>query len=84
MDMGKNTGRWVFSVALILLSLSRIQTVALEANGAPTSPGAIPPGSSKLFQPEAVIIHETLHSLGLGENPPTSDEITWRVFSRCG
>jgi hypothetical protein len=38
----------------------------------------------KLFYPEAVIIHETLHSLGLGENPPTSDEITWRVFSRCG
>src|SRR6185312_1346299 len=38
----------------------------------------------KPFQPEAVIIHETLHSLGLGENPPTSDEITWRVFSRCG
>jgi hypothetical protein len=36
------------------------------------------------FYPEAVIIHETLHSLGLGENPPTSDEITWRVFSRCG
>ena len=38
----------------------------------------------KPFQPEAVIIHETLHSLGLGENPPTSDEITWRVFSHCG
>ena len=37
----------------------------------------------KPFYPEAVIIHETLHSLGLGENPPTSDEITWRVFSRC-
>jgi len=37
----------------------------------------------KPFIPEAVIIHETLHSLGLGENPPTSDEITWRVFSRC-
>jgi hypothetical protein len=37
----------------------------------------------KPFIPEAVIIHETLHSLGLGENPPTSDEITWQVFSRC-
>ena len=37
----------------------------------------------KPFGPEAVIIHEMLHSLGLGENPPTSDEITWRVFSRC-
>jgi hypothetical protein len=38
---------------------------------------------SRPFYPEAVIIHETLHSLGLGENPPTSAEITWRVFSRC-
>jgi hypothetical protein len=37
----------------------------------------------KPFGPEAVIIHETLHSLGLGENPPTSDAITWQVFSRC-
>ena len=37
----------------------------------------------KPFGPEAVIIHETLHSLGLGENPPTSDAITWKVFSRC-
>ena len=32
----------------------------------------------------AVIIHETLHSLGLGENPPTSEAITWRVMERCG
>lgn len=37
----------------------------------------------KPFAPEAVIIHETLHSLGLGENPPTSEAITWQVFSRC-
>lgn len=33
---------------------------------------------------EAVIIHEALHSLGLGENPPSSLEITRRVFDRCG
>jgi hypothetical protein len=25
-----------------------------------------------------------LHSLGLGENPPTSDHITARVLARCG
>lgn len=31
----------------------------------------------------AVIIHEVLHSLGLGENPPTSKEITYRVKQRC-
>ena len=30
------------------------------------------------------IIHEELHSLGLGEDPPTSLEITRRVEARCG
>jgi hypothetical protein len=33
---------------------------------------------------EAVIIHEALHSLGLGENPPSSQAITARVLNRCG
>jgi hypothetical protein len=32
---------------------------------------------------EAVIIHESLHSLGLGENPPRSQDITGRVMERC-
>jgi hypothetical protein len=32
---------------------------------------------------EAVIIHESLHTLGLGENPPTSHEITAQVMERC-
>ena len=32
---------------------------------------------------EAMVIHEILHTLGLGENPPTSIEITRRVESRC-
>ena len=32
---------------------------------------------------EAVVIHEALHSLGLGENPPSSSEITARVVSHC-
>jgi hypothetical protein len=32
---------------------------------------------------EAVIIHEMLHTLGLGENPPSSTEITFRVLNRC-
>ena len=30
-----------------------------------------------------LIIHESLHALGLGENPPTSNEITQRVDRRC-
>jgi hypothetical protein len=33
---------------------------------------------------EIIVIHEFLHALGLGENPPTSDEITERVTARCG
>ena len=32
----------------------------------------------------AIVIHEFLHSLGLGENPPTSAEITQMVIARCG
>lgn len=31
----------------------------------------------------AILIHEELHSLGLGENPPSSIEITARVLARC-
>ena len=33
---------------------------------------------------EIVVIHEFLHALGLGENPPTSEAITERVALRCG
>jgi hypothetical protein len=33
---------------------------------------------------EAALIHEMLHSLGLGENPPSSDFITGQVQARCG
>lgn len=32
----------------------------------------------------ATLIHEILHTLGLGENPPSSSEITTRVLARCG
>jgi hypothetical protein len=31
-----------------------------------------------------IVLHEELYSLGLGEDPPTSAEITRRVESRCG
>jgi len=33
---------------------------------------------------ELLLIHELLHSLGLGENPPRSSDITARVRARCG
>jgi len=32
---------------------------------------------------ECAVIHEALHSLGLGENPPTWEEITARVLEAC-
>ena len=32
---------------------------------------------------EAMVIHEMLHTLGLGENPPSTFEITKRVRDRC-
>lgn len=32
---------------------------------------------------QAIVIHELLHTLGLGENPPSSTEITARVLARC-
>ena len=31
----------------------------------------------------AIVIHELLHTLGLGENPPSGHEITARVQERC-
>jgi hypothetical protein len=33
---------------------------------------------------EAIIIHEMMHTLGLGENPPSSAEINASVLKRCG
>jgi hypothetical protein len=32
---------------------------------------------------ESLVIHELLHTLGLGENPPSPAEITGRVEARC-
>jgi hypothetical protein len=33
---------------------------------------------------ENTLVHEMLHSLGLGENPPSSSEINGQVLRRCG
>jgi hypothetical protein len=32
---------------------------------------------------ESIVSHEVLHTLGLAENPPTSDDITAAVERRC-
>lgn len=31
----------------------------------------------------ALVLHEVLHTLGLGEDPPSSEEITAHVMARC-
>jgi hypothetical protein len=32
---------------------------------------------------QAIVLHEVLHTLGLGENPPASTDITYRVLTLC-
>jgi hypothetical protein len=54
----------------------------------PSGPGRISSRLSRLefvsgSLAEAMVIHEMLHTLGLGENPPTTTEITARVRDRC-
>jgi hypothetical protein len=46
------------------------------------------PGFAKVQREEprlatSLVIHEVLHTLGLGEDPPSSAEITERVQARC-
>jgi len=38
---------------------------------------------SETVSQQMTIIHEILHTLGLGENPPSSDQITRQVIARC-
>jgi len=54
-----------------------------------TTPGSllirVCPGFGRLSARTSavLIIHESLHALGVSENPPTSSEITNRVQRRC-
>jgi hypothetical protein len=48
----------------------------------PTAFAEVASGMPELAQ--AALIHEMLHTLGLGENPPRSRDITARVRARCG
>lgn len=36
------------------------------------------------LETEYIVIHEMLHTLGLGENPPSSRQINARVATQCG
>lgn len=54
--------------AIVLLCAEAFQKVARKSEGYTAN----------------IVIHEQLHTLGLGENPPTSEEITQRIALRCG
>ena len=68
----------------------------LKACNGKTTLAVTEPGSRVVFvcptafverdpeEAEAALIHEMLHTLGLGENPPRSRDITARVRIRCG
>ncbi len=43
-------------------------------------PGMMPVSSSRA---EVAVVHEALHCLGLGENPPTWQEINDRIQAAC-
>lgn len=40
-------------------------------------------GAESSTHTRATVVHEALHSLGLGENPPSSRDITYQVLRRC-
>jgi hypothetical protein len=44
----------------------------------------VPFGEQRPGIRENTLIHEMLHSLGLGENPPSSGQINGQVRRRCG
>jgi hypothetical protein len=77
-------------LALILFTDSELRACQADARRlALTMPGARVIFVCPAFRTEdsawaqAVLIHEFLHTLGLGENPPPEREITMRVITRC-
>ena len=69
----------VFSVAIIN-HLKAAGSRVVEVCGAVFARQSVQDAQSG----EVLIIHELLHSLGLGENPPSSAEISRGVLARCG
>jgi hypothetical protein len=61
--------------------LSRLEFLLTALSLNPYDRGVVQRVSGSLA--EAMVIHEMLHTLGLGENPPTTTEITARVRDRC-
>jgi hypothetical protein len=78
------------SVPLCAKEMVRLVTVAgaLQVYVCPGGPGRLNSHFSSVqaetpARAEAMVIHVMLHTLGLGENPPSTFEITERVRRRC-
>jgi hypothetical protein len=79
--------------AIVFVDGSRLTLCARDGILAATEPGSRVVHVCPRFLPsrirdrghaDAVVIHEMLHTLGLGENPPRPEVITARVRARCG
>jgi hypothetical protein len=79
---------------LVFVDASSDEACRIDLRAAFTSPGSrliftcaarlIPHDSGLGMDAALLVIHEALHALGLGENPPTPAEITRQVARRCG
>ena len=80
---GELLGRLVFADGSHAATCHNGRALLITIAGSPLI--RVCPGFSRLNASDSavLIIHESLHALGLGENPPTSREITNRVEQRC-
>jgi hypothetical protein len=79
---------------LLFVDASDQQSCLTDRRAAYTSPGShvificasrlLSPNSEAAANMAPLIIHEALHALGLGENPPASAQIARQVARRCG
>ena len=87
MSCGIYLGKILFVDGSSLLRCARGQTLAVTAPGSRVVYiCSIQFGAAWLRSPplaKAIVIHEALHTLGLGENPPSSSFITQRVMKVC-
>lgn len=89
---GANAGTWLRSVWFLSgdgnPGCFGRRTFAFTSPGSPVvwiCPVALERARGKRHGDVAnVVIHETLHTLGLAEDPPPSEEISLRVETRCG
>ncbi len=96
--LGVSASRYVFRLMFVdgsRLPMCRGRSVAMVVTPGLPHVFVCPAGSGRLNSrlaridaenaslADAMIIHEMLHTLGLGENPPSTFEITDRVLRRC-